>query len=157
MLIHSSIPITLHDNLLTFQDSGKVYETKGDLLEMITNKKYNVDLAKWSDRKLKYDFAQEMNFEIKAICKKSTRCRTLIKLPKSTGFLVSASRISTIFLSLDANELCDRLKLLLQQKQAGNNSNKINGESVAIVNKLLEYNCISKKQHKQILIKCDLL
>ena len=27
--IHNSIPITLHDNLLTFCDTGKVFEMKG--------------------------------------------------------------------------------------------------------------------------------
>ena len=69
-----------------------------------------------------------------------------------------ASGVSkTIFLSSDPDALCDRLKLLLQEKQAGNNSDIINDEIVAIVDKLLEYKCISKKQHKQILIECDLL
>ena len=63
----------------------------------------------------------------------------------------------TIFLSFDANELCDRIKLLLQEKQAGNNSDIINDEIVAINDKLLKYKCISKKQHKQILIKCKTL
>ena len=33
----------------------------------------------------------------------------------------------------------------------------INEETVAIVDKLLEYKCITKKQHKQILIKCNLI
>ena len=69
-----------------------------------------------------------------------------------------ASGISrTIILSSNPNELCDRLRLLLQEEQAGNNSDLINDEIVAIVDKLLEYKCISKKQHKQILIKCNLL
>ena len=68
-----------------------------------------------------------------------------------------ASGVTTIFLSSDPNELCDRLKLLLQEKHAGNNSDIINEEIVAITDKLLEYKCISKKQHKQILIKCNLL
>ena len=36
LLIHNSIPITLHDNLLTFRDTGKEFELKGDLSEMIT-------------------------------------------------------------------------------------------------------------------------
>ena len=72
--------------------------------------------------------------------------------------MVSASGASkTKFLSSDPDELCDRLKLLLQEKQAGNNSDIINQEIVAIVDKLLEYKCISKKQHKQILPKCNLL
>ena len=69
-----------------------------------------------------------------------------------------ASGVSkTNFLSSDANELCDRLKLLLQEKHAGKNSDIINDEIVIIVDNLLEYKCISKKQHKQILIKCNLL
>ena len=63
----------------------------------------------------------------------------------------------TIFLSSDPNETCDRLKLLLQEKHGGNNSNIINEEIVAKVDKLLEYKCISKKIRKQILIKCNLL
>ena len=72
--------------------------------------------------------------------------------------MVSASAVSkTIFLSSDPDELCNRLKLLLQEKQAGNNSDIINQEIVVIVDKLLEHKCISKKQHKQILIKCNLI
>ena len=45
LLLHNTIPITLHDNLLTFRDSSKQFELEGDLLKMITNKNYNVDLA----------------------------------------------------------------------------------------------------------------
>ena len=137
MLIHNSIPITLHDKLLTFRDTGKIFELKGDLFEMITNKNYNADLAKLLDKKLMYDFATEMNFDLKAIGKKSNRDRTLIKLFKSPGLMVSASGVSkTIILSSDPNELCDRLKLLLKEKEAGNNSEINKDEIVAIVDKL---------------------
>ena len=156
--IHNSIPITLYGNKLTFRDTNKQFELKGDLLEMITNSKYNVDLASLADKKLMYDFAKEMHFDKKAIGKKSTRDKTLINLLKSPGLMVSASGVSeTIFLSSDVNELCDRLKLLLQEKHAGNNSDLINDEIIAIADKLLEYKCISKKQHKQILYNCNLL
>ena len=72
--------------------------------------------------------------------------------------MVSASGVSkTIFLTSDPDELCNRLKLLLQEKLAGNNSDIINEEIVAIVDKLLEYKCITKKQHRQILINCNLI
>ena len=64
---------------------------------------------------------------------------------------------NTIFLTSDLNELCDRIKLLLQEKQAGNNSSIIDEQIVAIVDKLLEYKCISTKQHKPLLVKCSLL
>ena len=154
--INNSIPITLNNNLLTFRETNKQFELKGDLLKMITNKNYNIDLASLSDKKLMYDFAKEMHFDGRRVGNKSTRDKTLIKLLNSPT--IKASGISkTIFLSSDPNELCDRLKLLLQEKHAGNNSNLIDEEIVAIVDKLLEYKCISKKQHKQILIKCNLL
>ena len=67
--INKSIPNTLYNNMLTFRDSGNVFELKGDLLEMITNKTYNVDLASLADKKLMYDFAKEMNFDLKAVGK----------------------------------------------------------------------------------------
>ena len=156
--INKTIPITLYGNMLTFRDTNKQFELKGDLLEMITNSKFNVDLASLSDKKLMYEFAKEMHFDQNAVGNKSIRDRKLIKLLKSPGLMVSGSGISkTIFLSSDADELCERLKLLLQEKHAGNNSDIINDEIVAIVDKLLEYKGISKKQHKQILNKCNLL
>ena len=37
LLIHNSIPITLHDSLLTFCDTGKIFELKEEFLKMITN------------------------------------------------------------------------------------------------------------------------
>ena len=144
--------------MLTFRDTAKEFELKGDRLKMITNKNYNVDLASLQDKILMYDFAKEMNFDTTALGNKSTQDRTPIKLLKSPGLIVSTSGVSkTIFLSTDPDELCNRLKLLLQEKQAGKNSDINNQEIVAIVDKLLEYKCISKKQHKQILIKCNLL
>ena len=84
LLIHNSIPITLHDALLTFRDTGKFFELKGDLLKMITNKNYNVGLASSANKKVMYDFAVEMHFDFKALGIKSTRDKThiiLLKLP----------------------------------------------------------------------------
>ena len=69
-----------------------------------------------------------------------------------------ASGISNIIiLSSDPDELCNRLKLLLQEIQAGNNSDIINQEINAILDKLLENKCTSKKQRTQFLTKCNLL
>ena len=153
--LNKTIPITLYNNMLTFRDTGKEFELKGDLLKLITNKNYNVDLASLQDKKLMYDFAKELNFDMKAQGNKSTRDRILIKIDKSPAII--ASGISTVFLSSHPDELCNRLKLLLQERHAGNNSEKLNEEIVAIVDKFLEYKCISKKQHKQTLIKCNLL
>ena len=144
--------------MLTFRDTSKEFELKGYLLKRITYKNYNVDLASLSDKKLMYDSAKEMNFDLEAQGNKSTRDRKLIKLLNSPRLLFSASGASkTIFLSSDPDELCNTLKLLLQEKPAGNNSDIINDEVVAIIDVVLKYKCITKKQHKQILIKCNLL
>ena len=55
-----------------------------------------------------------------------------------------ASGNSTIFLPFDPNKLCDRLQLILQEKQTGNNSYVYNEEFFAIVDKELEKRHILK-------------
>ena len=111
LLKDNSKPNTLHDNLLTFRDTSKLFEIKGDLLKMKTNENYNVDLASLSDKKLVYDSAKQMLFDVKCPGNKNNRYRTLIKLLKSPVSMVFASGVSkTIFLPTDPHELCDRLK-----------------------------------------------
>ena len=142
--------------MITFRDSKKTFKLEGDLLKVITNYKFNVDRSNQQDRKINYEFAKEMNYDTKSTGRPSIRHESTIRLLDQPAIM--ASGISkTIILSFDPNELCDRLKLLLQEKHAGNNSDIINEEIVVIIDKLLEYNCITKKQHKQILIKCNLL
>ena len=155
-LIHGNIPVTLFSILITFRDSNKTFRLEGDLLKQITNYKFNADHSSPQDKKLISEFAKQMYYDTKSTGRPSTRHTSIIKILESPAIM--ASGISrTIILSSSLNELCDRLKLLLQEKHAGNNSDIINDEIVAIVDKLLEYKCISKKQHKQILIKSNLL
>ena len=155
-LIHGTIPVTLFSNMITFRDSNKSFRLEGDLLKVITNYKFNVDHSNPQDKKLIYQFAKEMNYDVKSTGRPSTRHNSMLRLLDQPAIMASGFS-KTIILSSDPNELCDRLKLLLQEKHAGNNSNLIDEEIVAIIDKLLDYKCISKKQHKQILIKCNLL
>ena len=142
--------------MITFRDSNKAFRLEGDLLKVITNYKFNVDHSSPQDKKLIYDCAKEMNYDTKSTGRPSIRHNSIIKILDSPAII--ASGISkTIFSSSDADELCERLKLLLQERKAGNNSNLFDEEIVAIIDNLLEYKCISKKQHKQILFKCNLL
>ena len=60
----------------------------------------------------------------------------------------------TIFLSSDPIELCDRLKLLKEEKKTGNSFERFDEEIVAKADKLLEYNCISTKQDKVLVLEC---
>ena len=79
---------------MIFVDTNKEFKLEGDLLKLITNKNYKIDLASLSDKKLKYDFAREMHFGGKASSKKSKINRTVIRLPKSPGLMISASGVS---------------------------------------------------------------
>ena len=155
-LIHGTIPVTIFSNMIIFRDSNKSFRLEGDLLKVITNYKFNVDHSNPQDKKLIYQFAKEMKYDTKSTGRPSVRHNSMVKLLDQPAIMASGFS-KTIILSSDPNELCDRLKLLLQEKHGGNNSDIINDEIVAIVDKLLEYKCISKKQHKQILIKCNLL
>ena len=155
-LLHGTIPVTIFSNMIVFRDSKKTFRLEGDLLKVITNYKFNVDLSSPQDKKLIYEFAKEMNYDTKSTGRPSVRHNSMIRLLDQPAIM--ASGISkTIILSSDPNELFDRLKLLLQEKHAGNNADIINDEIVVIVDKLLEYKCTSKKQHKQILIKCNIV
>ena len=164
LLINKTIPVTLYEILLTFRDTDKNFKLEGDFSKLITNKNYNVDPAYSQDRKIWYEFAKEMYFAEKPLGNESTRDKSLIRLLKQPGILISVSGVSsahkeksfskTKFLWSNPHELCDRLKLLLQEKRAGIGSNIINEEIIAMADKLLEYKCISTKQPKFFLLEC---
>ena len=155
-LIHGNIPVTIFSNMITFRDSNKTFRLEGDLLKVIPNYKFNVDHSNQQDRKIIHEFGKEMNYDTKSTGRPSVRHNSMIRLLDQPAIMASGFS-KTIILSSDPNELCDRLRLLLQEKHGGNNSNLIDEEIVAIVDKLLEYKCISKKQYKKLLIKCNLL
>ena len=73
MLIHNTIPVTPYNIFVTFRDTGKKLELKGDPLKMITIKNYRVNHANLWDKKLLFDFAREMFSDEKAPCNQLTR------------------------------------------------------------------------------------
>ena len=148
LLIHNTIPVTLNNNLLTFRETDTMFELKGGFLKKITTKNDNRDLTSLSDKKMVFDFAKEMYFDVKAPGNKNNWDRSLERLPKSPAIM--ACGISTMFLPTKPKDFCDNLKLLLQEKEVGNNSDIINKEIVAIIDKFLEDKFISKKQQKQM-------
>ena len=155
-LINEKVPVTIFNNMLTFRDTNKIFKLEGDLYKVITDYKFNVDLSNKQNRQIIYEFGKEMKYKLKDKGRPSIRHNSMIRLLNQTPITASGFT-KTIILSSNPDELCNRLRLILQEKHAGNNSDIINKESVAIVDKLLEYKCISKKQHKQILNKCNLL
>ena len=115
-LIHRGIPVTLFSNMIVFRDSNKSFKLEGDLLKLITNYKFNADHSSPQDKNLIYEFAKEMNYDTKSTGRPSIRHNSIIKILDSPAIM--ASGISkTIFLSSYPDELCERLRLLLQKKR----------------------------------------
>ena len=115
-LIKKNTPVTLYSNNLTFRDSSKFFNVDGDLLKTITNHDFKVIHSKPQEQKLIYEFGKERKFDNKHIGRKSNGeifLKPLLKLPA-----IMASGNSTTFFPESPNELCDRLKLLLREKQA---------------------------------------
>ena len=56
-----------------------------------------------------------------------------------------------IFLPSDPDELVDQFKLLYLEKVGGNDNPQLNEQIIAIIDKLLEYECITTNQHQNIL------
>ena len=55
-----------------------------------------------------------------------------------------------IFLPSDPDELVDQLKLLYFEKVGGNDNPQLNEQIIAIIDELLEYECISSSQHQNM-------
>ena len=68
-----TIAVTLYDKLFLFRDTVEKLKFERDLLKMITNKNYNVDFAKLSDRKLSIEIAKQTFFNEKVLGSKNTR------------------------------------------------------------------------------------
>ena len=91
-------------------------------------------------------------FAKKTLGKKSTRDKTLIKLLKSPAIMTSG--ISIIFPPEKYNELCSRLKLIIQAKETRKNFDLPFEKNVAMADKLLEYKYIYTKQHSFLIFEC---
>ena len=130
---------------------------------MITNKSYNVDHAKSSDRKLVFEFALILPFDKKASCRKSTMDQSFVRLLKSPAVVARMNMpakpsvhavyedAKTGLSSSDPIELCDREKLLLQEKEEGIISNVINRKNIPSEGKLIKYKSISTKHIHKVL------
>ena len=111
----------------------------------MTNYGFNDDQSNPQDRKTIYEFGKERKFSFEQKGRKVIRDKSLIKLLKLPTVMVLG--FSTFFYSSEPDELCERSKLLLQEREGGSNSDIINEEIVAIVDKLLEHNYVFTKQH----------
>ena len=150
--------MAFHGNSLVFVDSKKRLHSKGDTLDMTTSCKFNAVFTEQVKIKKKrlLDFLDEMRFDTELTGNKNTRVRSLVNIITAPAITAGSLRKSkpnggsTKFLHSNLNELCDTVKLLPQEKRFGKKSNIIDEKIIFPVDKLLEYKCVSTKQHSTL-------
>ena len=162
LFINKNVPIAFHGKSLTFSDGKKKFDLEGDLLVMMTNyisRALSIEESK--GKKLRLDLLDEMRFDRKNTGNKSSGDKNLFTKINSAAIRACSLKISkpkggsTRLLYFNPKEFCDdRLNLLIQEKQTGNVSNKLDEEVIAIADELLEFICLCVKEDIYLLTKC---
>ena len=147
--------VLIKNNTLTFLDSGNKYNLNDpDLSYFITDAQLDTQPQNVN---LIYSFLNDMKYNINYGDKKSKRyyfIKDLInqyiyqQIPYQLSQL--GSGLNYVFLPSDPDELVDQLKLLYFEKIGGNDNPMLSEQIIAIVDKLLEYECITTNQHQNI-------
>ena len=130
---------TIYDDKIVFKKTGKIFTLSESVLKMITD--YKIITTDSLKAKLIIGLMNEIHFDTDARGK-SLRDRYLIRICfMKRASLTSGLKISlrTIFLSEKINERCNTICLILREKQAGSDANRLDSEIFAIVDKLLAY------------------
>ena len=93
-----------------------------------------------------YEFAKENCFDERVWVIKALGINLLKRLFLSSAIIAGSLKKSyKKWLSSIPSSLCDRLKIILQERQADNNSIKTKEEIIATADIFLRYKCISTK------------
>ena len=168
---HNPQQVSIKNTTPTFLGSGNIYDLNdADLQYFITNTQFDKQINNWDSI---YNFLNDMKYDLNYGDKKSIRYQFIKELYSRyqlQGFAQGQSQSYTqgftgsglngesyreysqqyIFLPSDPDELVDQLKLLYFEKVGGNDSFLINEQIIAIIDKLLEYECISPSQQQNI-------
>ena len=139
----------------------------GSIYNFLNDMKYDLN---YGDKKsIRYQFIKELysRYQLQGFAQGYTQAHDLQGFAGSSatapaqdytqGFTGSGLRESYreysqqyIFLPSDPDELVDQLKLLYFEKVGRNDNPQLNEEIIAIIDKLLEYECISPSQHQNM-------
>ena len=147
--------VLIKGSTMIFQNGNTYYLNDPDLSNFITNTQ--IDKIP-QNTNLIYSFLNDMKHNINYGDKKSKRyyfIKNLINqyiyqhIPYQLSQLGSGF-IQYVFLPSDPDELVDQLKLLYFEKVGGNDNPMLNEQIIAIADKLLQYQCITKNQHQNL-------
>ena len=160
--------VLIKNNTLTFLGSGNIYDPNDpDLQYFITNTQFDKQI---NNLDTIYSFLNDMKYNTSYGDKKSTRYYFIKdlhnqyyqlgrglpsyarKLSRSNSQSYAGSHTNQyVFLPSDPDELVDQLKLLYFEKLRGNDNPQLNEQIIAIVDKILEYECITTNQHQNMI------
>ena len=164
---------------MTFENGNSYDLSDPDLQYFITNTQFDKPINSWDSictflndmkydlnygykKSIRYQFIKELysRYQLQGYTQahdSQGQSRSQLQGFTGSGLNGETSRNSTrsstqqyIFLPSDPDELVDQLKLLYFEKNGGNDSFLINEQIMAIVDKLLEYECISPSQHQNM-------
>ena len=96
--------------------------------------------------------SQILNLTIRVKAQKMNNYVTSVKNIYDRESEKSSSSLATRFLPEYADQSCNRLRIIIQEKQCGNGSNNFGDELFVIFDNLLEYQCVIKTLHKNFFI-----
>ena len=114
------------------------------IYNFLNDMKYNKN---YGDKKSnRYNFIKNLHTAYQEL-----RSQSGSQLQGFTGSGLNGDALQIIFLPSDPDELVDQLKLLYFEKLGGNDNPQLNEQIIAIVDKLLEYECITTNQHQNLI------
>ena len=175
---HNPQQVLIKGSTMTFENGNSYDLSNPDLQYFITNTQFDKPINNWgpiynflSDMKydlnygdkksIIYQFIKELYFRYQLQGFTQGQSQSYTQGFTGSGLngesyretSRSSTRSSTqqyIFLPSDPDELVDQLKLLYFEKVGGNDNPQLNEQIIAIIDKLLEYECISPSQHQNI-------
>ena len=171
---HNPQQVLIKGSTMIFENGNSYDLSNPDPQYFITNTQFDKQINNWDSI---YNFLNDMKYDLNYADKKSIRYQFIKELYSRyqlQGFTQGQSQSYTqgftgsglngesyresyreysqqyVFLPSDPDELVDQLKLLYFEKVGGNDSFLINEQIIAIIDKLLEYECISPSQHQNI-------
>ena len=164
-------PVLSKGSMMTFKNGHSYDLNDPDLQYFITNTQFDREINKLDTI---YSFLNDMKYNINYGDRKSTRYyfnkelysryqqstqlphwgNTIDNHQMGSGLIGEAIRTYTnqyVFLTSDPDELVDQLKLLYFEKLGGNDNPQLKKQIIAIVDKLLEYECITTNQHQNMI------
>ena len=168
---HNPQQVLIKGSTMIFENGNSYNLNDPDLQYFITNIQFDKQINNWGSF---YNFLNDMKYDLNYGDKKSNRYQLIKELQDyMQGFVGSSATAPAqdytqgftgsglcesyreysqqyIFLPSDPDELVDQLKLLYFEKVGGNDNPQLNEEIIAIIDKLLEYECISPSQHQNI-------